>query len=176
MLSCPDLGERFAALRFRMAGATSTYHQTAAGCALLAQVKRAQPTVITAMGGANCEGEMARGIASLSAPIDYIFSGECESAFADFLRRVVSGPALAVRPHCPRLMSGLAQSEISSSIHTSVLVPRSLDLSAPRRARTKSQGSDRPAPAGLTSTLGSKWGESPLYIKTNHAFQLREAA
>jgi len=91
---CADLGTRFAALRLRLAGVTSTYHQTAAGCALLAQVKRAQPTVITAMGGANCEDEMARGIASLGAPIDYIFSGECEAAFPDFLRRVVTGQPL----------------------------------------------------------------------------------
>lgn len=91
---CADLGRRFAALRFRLAGATSTYHQTAAGAALLAQVKQAQPTVITAMGGANCEGEMARGVASLGAAIDYIFSGECDSAFPDFLCRVVTGQPL----------------------------------------------------------------------------------
>jgi len=91
---CADLGARFGALRFRLAGATSTYHQTAAGAALLAQVKRAQPTVITAMGGANCEDNMARGIASLGAPIDYIFSGECESIFPDFVHRVVTGQPL----------------------------------------------------------------------------------
>ena len=94
MLSCADLGDRIAALRFTMTEATSTYHQTAAGGALLAQVKRAQPEVITAMSGANCEDEMARRIASLGAPIDYIFSGECESAFAEFLRRVVTGQPL----------------------------------------------------------------------------------
>ena len=91
---CADLGERFAALRFSMAGATSTYHQTAAGCALLAEVKRALPKVVTAMGGANCEGEMAKGIASLGAPIDYIFSGECDSVFPEFLRRIATGEPL----------------------------------------------------------------------------------
>ena len=91
---CADLGARFSALRFRMAGATTTFHQTAASVALLAQVKRAKPEAIIAIGGANCEGEMARGIASLGAPIDYIFSGECESVFPDFLRRTVTGQAL----------------------------------------------------------------------------------
>jgi len=91
---CSALGDRFAALRFRVAGATTTFQQTAASAALLAQVKRACPTAITAVGGANCEGEMARGIASLDAPIDYIFSGECESVFPDFLHRAVAGQPL----------------------------------------------------------------------------------
>ena len=40
---CAALGERFSALRFRVAGATTTFHQTAASVALLAQVKRAKP-------------------------------------------------------------------------------------------------------------------------------------
>ncbi len=91
---CAALGERFAPLRFHVAGATTTFQQTAASVALLAQIKRAKPEAITAIGGANCEGEMAKGIASLAAPIDYIFSGECESVFPDFLRRVVTGRPL----------------------------------------------------------------------------------
>jgi len=91
---CSALGECFAVLRIRVAGATTTFQQTAASVALLAQVKRGLPAAITVIGGANCEGEMARGIASLGAPIDYVFSGECESAFPDFLRRVVAGQPL----------------------------------------------------------------------------------
>ena len=95
---CSAVGERLGALRCRVAGATSTFHQTAASAALLAQVKRARPAAITVLGGANCAGEMARGIASLGAPIDYIFSGECESAFPDFLRRAVAGQPLPIDP------------------------------------------------------------------------------
>ena len=95
---CSALGERLKAFNFRMAGASTTFHQTAAAIALLAQVKRANPAVITAIGGANCEGEMAQGIASLLAPIDYIFSGECESVFPDFLRRAVDGQSLPSGP------------------------------------------------------------------------------
>ena len=94
---CGALGERFAGLRFRVAGASTTFHQTAASAALLAEVKRAKPEAITIIGGANCEGEMARGIASLGAPIDYIFSGECESVFPKFLRRAVAGQPLPAR-------------------------------------------------------------------------------
>lgn len=93
---CSALGERFSSLGFRVAGATTTFQQTAASVALLAQIKRAKPEAIIAIGGANCEGEMARGIASLGAPIDYIFSGECESIFPEFLRRAVAGQSLPV--------------------------------------------------------------------------------
>jgi ribosomal peptide maturation radical SAM protein 1 len=95
---CQALAERLAALRFRVAGATTTFQQTNACIALLAQVKRAKPEVITIIGGANCQGEMARGIASLHAPIDYIFSDECETVFPDFLRRVVTGQPLPPDP------------------------------------------------------------------------------
>jgi ribosomal peptide maturation radical SAM protein 1 len=95
---CAALGERLAALRCRVVGATTAFQQTAASVALLAQVKRARPQTITVIGGANCEGEMARGIASLGAPIDYIFSGECDSVFPDFLRRAVAGQSLPPDP------------------------------------------------------------------------------
>ncbi|MGA2987764.1 MAG: RiPP maturation radical SAM C-methyltransferase [Terriglobia bacterium] len=91
---CSALCESFSYHRFHVAGATTTFHQTTAAVALLAQIKRAKPEAITVIGGANCEGEMARGIASLNAPIDYIFSGECESVFPDFLRRAVGGESL----------------------------------------------------------------------------------
>ena len=91
---CSALAERFAALRCRVAGASTTFQQTGASVALLGQVKRLKPGAITLLGGANCEGEMARGIASLGAPIDYIFSGECESVFPVFLRRAVAGEPL----------------------------------------------------------------------------------
>jgi len=93
---CSALGERLAGLRFRVGGASTTFHQTAASVALLTQVKRTKPEAITIIGGANCEGEMAQGIASLGAPIDYIFSGECEAVFPDFLQRAVDGEPL---PH-----------------------------------------------------------------------------
>jgi ribosomal peptide maturation radical SAM protein 1 len=107
---CSALGERFSSLRFRVAGATSAFHQTAASVALLAQSKRAHPTAITIIGGANCEGEMAKGVASLVAPIDFIFSGECESVFPDFLRRAVAGQPLPA----DRIVRGEACSDMDS--------------------------------------------------------------
>jgi len=91
---CAAIAKSLGAIRFAVAGATSTFEQTAAGVALLRAVKRAKPQIICVIGGANCEGELAEGIASLGSSIDYIFSGECEAAFPEFLSRVTSGEPL----------------------------------------------------------------------------------
>ena len=77
--------------RFKVVGCTSTFEQTAASVALLNRIKQADPQVTTIIGGANCEGEMAEGIMSLGAQIDFVFSGESESSFPEFLKRVLSG-------------------------------------------------------------------------------------
>ncbi len=79
------------ALDYKMIGCTTMVEQTNCGVALLNGIKRKRPEVITLMGGLNCEGVMAEGVASLSDHIDYIFSGESELALADFLRRHSEG-------------------------------------------------------------------------------------
>ena len=91
---CDAIGRRFGARGCRVAGATTTFHQTGASVALLREIKRSSPEIITIIGGANCEGAMAKGIVSLGAPIDYVFSGESESSFIGFLQRVVTGEPL----------------------------------------------------------------------------------
>src|SRR5205823_8601014 len=87
--------ERIAAaivrLKPRVVGATTSFEQTAASVALLNAVKRLEPQIVTILGGANCAGPMAQGIRSLRPSIDYIFSGECETAFPDFLDHVAAG-------------------------------------------------------------------------------------
>ncbi len=77
-----------AAHDFKVVGCSTTFQQTAASIALLNRVKQLRPEMVTILGGANCEGIMAKGLLSLSNSVDYIFSGECEVAFPDFLARV----------------------------------------------------------------------------------------
>lgn len=72
-------------------GATTTFEQTAASIALLRYAKTNLPKAITAIGGANCQGEMAIGIAELCNEIDYVFSGEGENEFPSLLKRLASG-------------------------------------------------------------------------------------
>lgn len=94
---------------FKIVGCTTMFDQTAAGIALLRQVKAYSPEVITLMGGANCEGEMAEGIASLTDCLDYIFSGESEESFVAFLQAIAAGQ----RP-AEKIIRGLPQSNMNS--------------------------------------------------------------
>lgn len=87
-------------LGFRIVGCTSTFEQTAPGVALLSRVKRRSPDTLTVFGGANCEGEMAQGILSLSKDVDYVFSGESEETFCSFLRDS------RVEPPADRIING----------------------------------------------------------------------
>src|SRR5438552_9078505 len=66
-------------------GCTTAFEQTAASVAILRAIRAQSPQCITLLGGSNCEGEMAEGIAKLHAPIDFIFSGESEITFPQFL-------------------------------------------------------------------------------------------
>jgi ribosomal peptide maturation radical SAM protein 1 len=76
---------------FKVIGCTSTFEQTAASVALLNRIKRACPEIVTIIGGANCLGEMAEGILSLGATIDYVFSGASETSFPSFLKDIYEG-------------------------------------------------------------------------------------
>jgi len=67
-------------------GASTTFEQTAASIALLSRVKALRPETCTILGGANCEGEMAEGIRSLTDAVDHVFSGEGEHSFVRFLQ------------------------------------------------------------------------------------------
>ena len=80
-----------AARGYRVVGSTTTFEQTAASVALLNRVKLARPETVTVIGGANCDGAMAEGILSLGAQTDYVFAGESEVTFPDFMRRLLAG-------------------------------------------------------------------------------------
>lgn len=76
-----------ASLDYKIIGCTaSMMRQTNCSIALLKGVKKYSPRTITIIGGSNCKGEMAEGTALLSESIDYIFSGESENSFLDFLK------------------------------------------------------------------------------------------
>jgi ribosomal peptide maturation radical SAM protein 1 len=77
----PDI----AAESYQVVGCTSSFEQNAASIAILSSVKKRRPETITLIGGANCEGEMAKGVLTLSDKLDYVFSGESEETFRDFL-------------------------------------------------------------------------------------------
>jgi ribosomal peptide maturation radical SAM protein 1 len=75
---------------FSVVGCTTTFEQTSASIAILNAIKRKRPQTITIIGGANAEGEMAEGLRSIGASIDYIFAGESEYSFPWFLNQTLS--------------------------------------------------------------------------------------
>jgi ribosomal peptide maturation radical SAM protein 1 len=87
----PELAAVLAEAEIPVVGCSTTFEQTAASVAILNRLKALAPERITLLGGANCEGEMARGILSLPVSVDYVFSGESEETFPAFLSEVLAG-------------------------------------------------------------------------------------
>ncbi len=101
-----ELGEAVAERKYAVVACTTTFVQTNASVALLKRIKRGSPGTATILGGGNCAGEMAEGIASLDSPrhfIDYVFSGEGEVGFPAFLKSVLAG-----NPPKDRILQGEA--------------------------------------------------------------------
>jgi ribosomal peptide maturation radical SAM protein 1 len=73
----------------KIAGCTCSFEQISSSVALLNTCKEIGFGIITIIGGANCEAEMAEGILSLGGQIDFIASGESEESFPSFLEQVL---------------------------------------------------------------------------------------
>ena len=75
-------------LDFRVFGLSTMFSQNLS-CATLAQIiKEEKPRSVVLIGGANCDGDMAHGIARLSPAFDYIFIGEAEETFRTFCQNL----------------------------------------------------------------------------------------
>jgi ribosomal peptide maturation radical SAM protein 1 len=72
-------------------GCSTMFEQSCASIALLKRVKQLRPQIVTIMGGPNCEGGMANGMATIANGVDHIFSGESEKTLTDFMLQLRSG-------------------------------------------------------------------------------------
>jgi magnesium-protoporphyrin IX monomethyl ester (oxidative) cyclase len=79
------------ATRPAIVGCGSTFQQHLAALAVLREVKRLDPHVVTVLGGANCESEMGVVTHNQCQWVDYVVSGEAEEAFPWLCRAVLSG-------------------------------------------------------------------------------------
>ncbi|MCP5149148.1 MAG: RiPP maturation radical SAM protein 1 [Chromatiales bacterium] len=68
----------------RIVGCSSVFEQQVASLALLRAVKTCDPTVITMLGGANCEAEMGHAAHRAFEWLDFVVSGEADAFFGDF--------------------------------------------------------------------------------------------
>ncbi|WP_164473219.1 RiPP maturation radical SAM C-methyltransferase [Clostridium sp. E02] len=81
----------FIEMDYKVIGCSTCFDQTSSSIAFINSIKRKKPEIFTIIGGANCEAEMAEGIVSLSNNIDYVFTGEGEYSFPNFLENVFNG-------------------------------------------------------------------------------------
>ena len=64
-----------------LVGFTSMFSQNAASFAMARRLKRLNPGIVTAMGGANCESPMGQEIARNVSHVDFVFSGAALKSF-----------------------------------------------------------------------------------------------
>jgi len=72
--------------RPRVVGCASSNQQTCAALAILKRVRQLDDSVVTLLGGANCEGPMGLALRRAFPWVDFVVSGEAEEIFPDLLR------------------------------------------------------------------------------------------
>lgn len=77
--------------RYDIVGFTSTFQQNTPSLSLARLVKSRHPGVLTALGGANCEGKMGVAMHRLFPFIDIVCSGEGDKSFVTFAASLAAG-------------------------------------------------------------------------------------
>lgn len=103
--------ERVLASKPRLVAASSTFQQHCASIALLRKVKELAPETVTAIGGANCDGDMGVETCRRFPFLDYVFSGEADDSFPALCERVLEGKPPRARVVVPPSGSAFAPSE-----------------------------------------------------------------
>lgn len=83
---------------YDIVGISSTFFQNMAALALARQVKTRWPDKTVVLGGANCDDIMGETLMAQFDFIDYVFSGEVDTSFPEFVRRVAVGASVADLP------------------------------------------------------------------------------
>lgn len=91
---CEELARAIVASNVKVVGCTTTFDQTISALALLRHVKSQKRTVVTILGGANCEGQMGVALAAVAPIVDHIFQGEAEHAFVKLLATQDTGDSM----------------------------------------------------------------------------------
>ena len=110
----------------RIIGCTSTFEQHCPSLALLRAVKRLDPSAISLLGGANCEGNMGWATLKNAPWVDYVFSGEAEESLPALCRSILDGRP----PSIEKLPGGvLSQAHIAlgkQSVFPAGKIPRAV--------------------------------------------------
>lgn len=79
------LSAEIASFNYKIVGVTTGHQQTNAAVSIIREIKKRVHDVICTIGGAACDGDMAEGIKSICSNVDYVFSGESENSWKEFL-------------------------------------------------------------------------------------------
>src|SRR6185295_17961984 len=81
--------QRIAALRPKVVGFTTTFHQTCACLAIAKRLKQMTDPPLIMFGGANCEGVMGQQLLESFPWIDYVCTREGDAVFPAFIERLM---------------------------------------------------------------------------------------
>jgi magnesium-protoporphyrin IX monomethyl ester (oxidative) cyclase len=79
----------------RIVGCTSVFSQNCASLALLRRVREMDPSIVTIMGGANCEGVMGQALHANFPWLDYVLSGEGDVIVPALFEKILTGEEIA---------------------------------------------------------------------------------
>ncbi len=81
----------------RIIGCTSTFQQHCASLALLRRIRELDPSVVTVLGGANCEVSMGKATHRNCPWVDFVVSGESDAIVGPLFRSLLeNGPELPI--------------------------------------------------------------------------------
>jgi ribosomal peptide maturation radical SAM protein 1 len=116
-----DLTARILAYEPDLVGFTSTFQQNIPALAVARAIKQAAPRVLTAMGGANCDGAQGEALHRNFDFLDFVIRGEGEASFPRLLLALRDGASLADVPGlCRRGPDGAS---VSNPMDTRPLPP-----------------------------------------------------
>lgn len=84
-----ELVEQILAAKPKILGCTSTFFQHVSSLALLRKIREIDPTIVSIMGGANCESIMGMTTHRIFDWVDYVVSGEAEDLISDLIGKAL---------------------------------------------------------------------------------------
>ncbi|MFE6098515.1 RiPP maturation radical SAM C-methyltransferase [Streptomyces laurentii] len=118
------IAERIVELAPDIVGFTSTFQQNTAALAAAKHVKRLAPHIVTAMGGANCDGKQGEAVHRNFPFVDHVLRGEGEVSFPALLKALDGDEPLSEVPGlCWRAADG---SSVVNAMSTKPLPPAAI--------------------------------------------------
>jgi ribosomal peptide maturation radical SAM protein 1 len=108
-------------------GCTSSFQQNCAALAILKRVHELDSSVVTLMGGPNCEEPMGQGLRRAFPWLDFVVSGEAETAFPEMLKLILKHGRHAPEHLMPPCVIGAFRAVAGTGSQNVLGIVRNLD-------------------------------------------------